>query len=68
MVSEQMLEEEGLYVSRIGIHKFLVKFKETGCITRRLGSSCPSKITTEVKKIVGMTMRQDDETTAHQLL
>ena len=54
---KKMLEEEGLYVSRIGIHTFLLKFKETDCITRRLGSGRPSKITTEVKKIVEMTMR-----------
>lgn len=61
------LQEEGLKASRVRIAKFLTKFQETGSIGRRLGSSRPSKITAEIKRIVEEQMHLDDETTAHQL-
>ena len=53
--------------SRIGIAKFLKKYKEMGTIARRPGSSRPTKITQEIKKIVDDQMKADDETTAYQL-
>ena len=34
---------------------------------RITGSGRPSKVTTEIKKIVDNQMKEDDETTAHQL-
>ena len=61
---EKILEKEGLKSTRIGIYKLLERFNNTGCITRQPGSS---KVTEEIKKIVEEQMRQDDETTAHQL-
>ena len=63
----KLLLEENLRVSRVGISKFLKKFRETGCIQRRSGSGRPSKISAEIKEIVEEQMRADDETTATQL-
>ena len=62
-----LLEEEGLRASRVGIAKFLRKYRETGSIARRPGSGRPSKITAEIKALVEQKMREDDETTAVQL-
>ena len=61
------LLEEGICVSREGLHKFLIKFSERGCMLRRPGSGRPSKVTAEVKRIVDEQMDRDDETSAHQL-
>lgn len=61
------LQKENLKCSRIGVHKFLRKFQETGSISRRVGSGRPSKVTAEIKQIVEDQMRKDDETTAYQL-
>ena len=63
----RILREEGLSASRRGIHKFVMKYLETGSITRRPGSGRPSVITAEVKAIVDEQMEADDETTAYQL-
>ena len=63
----RMMREEGLVASRVGIYKFLQKFKETGSIARRPGSGRPTKITDEMKRLVERQMRDDDETTAVQL-
>lgn len=63
----QKLLEEGIYLSREGIHKFLVRFLERGSMLRKPGSSRPSKITADIKKIVDDQMEVDDETSAHQL-
>ena len=63
----KLLLQENLRASRVGIAKFLRKFRETGCIRRRPGTGRPSKISTEVKRIVEEQMRADDETTATQL-
>ena len=49
------------------MHKFLLKFEETGSIARRVGSGRPSKVTSKIKQIVEEQMRRDDETTAYQL-
>ena len=54
-------------VSRVGIHKFLEHFEETGTLLRKPGSGRPSKITRLVKMVVEEQMRRDDETTAIQL-
>ena len=61
------LREEGTYVTRVGIHKFLRVYEATHTIQRRSGSGHPSKITTEVKALVEQQMNRDDETTAYQL-
>ncbi len=63
----KILEEEGMSASRRGISKFLNHFRLYNTISRKPGSSRPSKITEEVKKIVDEQMELDDETTAYQL-
>ena len=63
----KLLEQEKLKASRVGIAKFLEKFRETGSIGRRPGSGRPSKVTAEIKTLVEERMRLDDETTAYQL-
>ena len=61
----RLLREDGVMASRVGISKFLAKFKEKGSIGRRIGSGRPSKITAEMKKVVKDEMCGDDETTAY---
>ena len=63
----QLLKEEKLRASRVGIAKFLKRYEETGGITRLPGSGRPSKITAEIKAMVEERMREDDETSAIQL-
>ena len=53
--------------SRVGVHKFLRRFDESGCLMRKPGSGRPTKVTMEVKTVVEEQMRQDDETSAYQL-
>ena len=61
------LREEGICVTRVGVHKFLCVYKSTHTINRRSGSDRPSKITAEIRKLVDQQMIKDDETTAYQL-
>ena len=63
----EIIRNEGMTTSRVGIHKFLRRFEMYGSIERKTGSGPPSKITAEVKRIVEEKMREDDETTAYQL-
>ena len=49
---KKVLAGEGMKASRFGIYKFLKKYKETGSVRKRIGSSHPSKITAEIKPIV----------------
>ena len=46
------LESEGMVASWKGIARFLKRYHQTGSIFRQLGSSRPSKLTADVKKIV----------------
>lgn len=59
--------QEGIFVSRVNIWRFLCSYVETGSIKRKEGSGRLSKITREVKAIVEEEMQKDDETTAIQL-
>ena len=61
------LGREGINVSRVGIHKLLLKYQETGSVTRRAGSGRPRKVAEAIRRIVEEQMRKDDETTAVQL-
>ena len=61
------LQKEKLKCSRVGVYKFLKRYRESGSIGRKAGSGRPSKATAEIKKIVEDQMRVDDETTAYQL-
>lgn len=63
----KLLREEGEYLSRRGISKFITRYKERGTIRRKPGSSRPSKVTEEVQSFVENQMQKDDETTAYQL-
>ena len=63
----KILRKENIAVTRAGVHEFLRRFDERGCIMRTLGSGRPSKVTSEIKGIVERQMRVDDETTATQL-
>ena len=63
----KVLCEEGIQVSRFGVHKFLIMYKETGSIGRRPGTGGISKVTSLVKELVEEQMQRDDETTAYQL-
>jgi transposase len=63
----KLLREEKLKARRVGIAKFLKKYEETGSIGRRPGSGRLTKVTAEIKAVVGKQMRKDDETTATQL-
>ena len=53
----KLLREESLLCSRVGVAKFIKKFKETGTTARRVGSGQPSKVTTEIRHIVEDQMR-----------
>ena len=48
----RLLQEEYLGASRVGIDKFLKKFRETATIARTPGSGRPSKVTEEIKSLV----------------
>ena len=50
-----------------GVHKFIQHYSERGSIDRKAGSGRPSKITTQVKRLVDQQMEKDNETTAYQL-
>ena len=63
----RLLKDERMTASRQGIRKFIVKYQETGAITRTPGCGRCSKITAEVRALVEQQMRRDDETTAAQL-
>lgn len=63
----KLLEDEGIFVSRRGVAKFIIRYLATGSIARRPGSGRRTKITEDVKRIVDEQMTVDDETTATQL-
>ena len=63
----ERLREERLSCTRVGVAKFLQRFKESGSLSRRPGSGRPSRVTAEIRQIVEEQMQKDDETTAHQL-
>ena len=63
----KVLDNEGIHVSRFGVHKFLIMYQTTGSVERCPGSGCMSKITSRVKELVEEQMQRDDETTAYQL-
>ena len=66
-LKQQLEEEDGIIMSRVAIWKFLRRYKESQCLSRKEGSGRRSKITPEVKSIVERQMDVDDEITAQQL-
>ena len=63
----QILMEEGSTVSRQGTAKFLVKFIESGSVTRKPGRGRPLKVTAEVWKFIKEAMRKNDKMTGKEL-
>ena len=66
-IAKVLCEYGQLSCTRVGVAKFLKKFKETGSLARHSGSGRPSKNTTEIKEVVEQQMQHNDETTAVQL-
>lgn len=48
----KVLDGEGIRVSLLGVHKFLIVYNETGSIARRPGSGRLPKVTAKVKALV----------------
>ena len=46
------LREEAIYVTQVGVHKFLCVYKATYTVNRRSGSGRPSKIIAKIGKLV----------------
>ena len=63
-----ILKEEGLKVSKASIWATIQKYKRHGTIACLSGSGRPKKITTEIMKLIESRMKEDDETTATQLM
>ena len=63
----KILREEGEYLSRRGIAKFIDRYKERGTVIRKPVTGKWAKVTEEMKTLVEEKMRDDDETTAVQL-
>ena len=61
------LHAEGITVSRVGVHKLLKRYEQTGRTSRRAGSGRLTKATESVKIIVKEQMRQNDETMVKEL-
>jgi transposase len=61
------LGREGINVSRAGIHKLLLKYQETGSVTRCAGSGRARKIAETIRRIVEEQMWKDHETTVVKL-
>ena len=55
------LQKERLACSRVGIYKFLKHYRAITSIGRKVGFGRPSKVTAEIKKVVGDQMRLDDK-------
>ena len=66
-IAKILLREEGIAVTRVGVHDFIRRVEERGSLMRAPGSGRPSKIVTAVKAIVERQMQDDDETTATQI-
>ena len=62
----KLLREENLLDTRKCVNEFLVRFRNTQTISRKLGSGGPTKITPQVMAIVEQQMQRDDKTTAER--
>ncbi len=66
-IANTLLHEEGIVVTRVGVHDFIRRVEERGSLMRAPGSGRPSKVVAAVKAIVDRQMQDDDETTATQI-
>ena len=63
-IAKILLHEEGIVVTRVGVHDFIRWVEERG---RAPGSGRPSKVVAAVKAIVDRQMQDDNETTSTQI-
>ena len=61
------LAEEGHTATKIGVCKYIHRYKETGMISRTPGSRKASKFTADAKKIIEKQIEKDDEMTGKEL-
>ena len=61
------LTEEGRTATKVGVLKFLRRYKQTGTHSRRPGTGKASKTTDNTKRIIEEQMNKDDETTGCEL-
>ena len=45
----RVLDDDGVEVTRVGVHKFIQHYSELGSINKKGGSGQPSKVTIQVK-------------------
>ena len=62
------LTEEGYSVTKVGVLKFLRRYKETGSISRKPGTGRVSKVTAGIRDIIEKQMDKDGETTGKELV
>ena len=62
------LTEEGYSVTKVGLLKFLRRYKETGSISRKPGTGRVSKVTAGIRDIIEKQMDKDGETTGKELV
>ena len=67
-IVQQLHCEYSISVSRQTVNRFLLHYKISMSLTRRMGSGRPSKITPDVLRVVEAKMQADDETTVVQFL
>ena len=63
----ELLRKEKLFASRQGVEKVLRHYQRSGTIGRSPGSGRLSRITEQIRQIVKVQMRLDDESIANQL-
>ena len=61
------LTEDGRTATKVGVLKFLRRYKQTGTHSRRPGTGKASKTTDNAKRIIEEQMNKDDETTGCEL-
>ena len=59
----QCLAEEGYNASKVGVYKFLRRYKESGIIAHTPGSGQTPKVNPEICKLIEEQMQKNDETT-----
>ena len=62
------LAEEGYSVTKVGVAKFLCRYKETGSISRKPGTGRASKVTASIRDTIEKQMEKDGETTGKELV
>ena len=63
-ISERLILEDGIKLSKERIRQFLKRFAERKTIARKQGSGCPLKLSPQVWQLIEEAMCNDDETTA----